>query len=98
MPQTGVEVPTYFFESLGYMVPDRHMDPYFAEFLPLTKEMEPKGHMHPGLSFFTCWMASCRYTMATRNACWRAAMRFILTRALPTPTSAREGSLRGRLL
>ena len=51
MPQTGVEVPTYFFESLGYMVPDRHMDPYFAEFLPLTKEMEPKGHMHPGFEF-----------------------------------------------
>jgi len=51
MPQTGVEVPTYFFESLGYMVPDRHMDPYFAEFVPLTKEMEPKGHMHPGYEF-----------------------------------------------
>ena len=51
MPQTGVEVPTYFFESLGYMVPDRQMDPYFAEFVPLTKEMEPKAHMHPGSEF-----------------------------------------------
>jgi transcriptional regulator with XRE-family HTH domain len=51
MPQTGVEFPTYFFESLGYMVPDRPMDPYFAEFIPLTKEMEPKGHMHPGFEF-----------------------------------------------
>ena len=30
LPQTGVDVPTYFFESLGYMVPDRDMDPYFA--------------------------------------------------------------------
>src|ERR1017187_5987616 len=27
LPQTGVEFPTYFFESLGYMVPDRPMDP-----------------------------------------------------------------------
>jgi len=36
MPQTGVDQPTYFFESLGYMVPDRHMDPYFAEFIPVT--------------------------------------------------------------
>jgi len=27
LPQTGVEFPTYFFESLGYMVPDRQMDP-----------------------------------------------------------------------
>src|ERR1700733_3702406 len=31
LPQTGVDDPTYFFESLGYMVPDRHMDPYYAE-------------------------------------------------------------------
>jgi len=51
LPQTGVDLPTYFFESLGYMVPDRHMDPYFAEFIPLTKEMEPKAHMHPGFEF-----------------------------------------------
>ena len=27
LPQTGIEPPTYFFESLGYMVPDRHLDP-----------------------------------------------------------------------
>jgi transcriptional regulator with XRE-family HTH domain len=51
MPQTGVEVPTYSFESLGYMVADRQMDPYYAEFVPLTKEMEPKAHMHPGSEF-----------------------------------------------
>jgi transcriptional regulator with XRE-family HTH domain len=51
LPQTGVDSPTYFFESLGYMVPDRHMDPYFAEFVPLTKEMLPKAHMHPGFEF-----------------------------------------------
>jgi transcriptional regulator with XRE-family HTH domain len=51
LPQTGVAIPTYYFESLGYMVPDRHMDPYFAEFVPLTKEMEPKAHMHAGFEF-----------------------------------------------
>ncbi len=51
LPQTAVTVPTYFFESLGYMVPDRHMDPYFAQFVPLTKEMDPKAHMHPGFEF-----------------------------------------------
>jgi transcriptional regulator with XRE-family HTH domain len=51
MPQTGVDSPTYFFESLGYMVPDRHMDPYFAEFQPLTKEMDSKAHLHPGFEF-----------------------------------------------
>lgn len=51
MPQTGVEPPTYFFESLGYMVPDRAMDPYFAEFVPLEKNAEPKSHLHAGFEF-----------------------------------------------
>jgi transcriptional regulator with XRE-family HTH domain len=51
LPQTGVEPPTYFFESLGYMVPDRHMDPYFAEFVPMARTLEPKAHMHPGFEF-----------------------------------------------
>ena len=51
LPQTGVEPPATFIESLGYMAPDREMDPYFAEFQPLTKEMEPKAHMHAGSEF-----------------------------------------------
>ena len=51
MPQTGVEPPSYTFESLGYMVPDRHMDPYYAEFVPLPEQVEPKSHMHPGFEF-----------------------------------------------
>jgi transcriptional regulator with XRE-family HTH domain len=51
LPQTGVDEPTYFFESLGYMVPDRHMDPYFAEFIPLGKNQESRAHMHPGYEF-----------------------------------------------
>jgi transcriptional regulator with XRE-family HTH domain len=51
MPQTGVEPPTYTFESLGYMVPDRHMDPYFAEFVPLPENVEPRSHMHAGFEF-----------------------------------------------
>ena len=51
LPQTGVEPPAYFFESLGYMVPDRHMDPYFAEFIPMARTPDPKAHMHPGYEF-----------------------------------------------
>jgi transcriptional regulator with XRE-family HTH domain len=51
MPQTGVEPPTYTFESLGYMVPDRLMDPYFAEFVPLPQQVEPKAHQHGGFEF-----------------------------------------------
>ena len=51
MPQTGVEPPAYTFESLGYMVPDRHMDPYYAEFLPLPPQVEPRAHVHAGFEF-----------------------------------------------
>lgn len=51
LPQTGAAVPAYFFESLGYLVPDREMDPYLAEFMPLTEEMGPTAHMHPGVEF-----------------------------------------------
>jgi transcriptional regulator with XRE-family HTH domain len=51
LPQTGVDPPTYFFESLGYMVPDRYMDPYYAEFLPVEEEKEAKAHVHAGFEF-----------------------------------------------
>jgi transcriptional regulator with XRE-family HTH domain len=51
LPQTGMDSPTYFFESLGYLVPDRHMDPYFAEFVPPGPNAEPKAHLHPGFEF-----------------------------------------------
>lgn len=51
MPQTGVENPTYFFESLAYMVPDRHLDPYYAEFVPLNDAGEARPHVHPGYEF-----------------------------------------------
>ncbi len=51
MPQSGVDDPTYYFESLGYMVPDRQLDPYIAEFLPLRKGSDVKAHVHPGSEF-----------------------------------------------
>jgi transcriptional regulator with XRE-family HTH domain len=51
LPQTGVDDPTYFFESLGYMVPDRQLDPYYAEFIPLKKSTDVKPHVHPGYEF-----------------------------------------------
>ena len=50
LPQTGVPDPTYFFESLGYLVPDRALDPYLAEFLP-HKAGEPRSHQHLGAEF-----------------------------------------------
>jgi transcriptional regulator with XRE-family HTH domain len=51
LPQTGVDDPTYYFESLGYMVPDRHLDPYYAEFVPLKKNTDVRPHVHPGYEF-----------------------------------------------
>jgi hypothetical protein len=46
-----VDDPTYYFESLGYMVPDRQLDPYYAEFVPLKKSVEVRPHVHPGYEF-----------------------------------------------
>ena len=51
LPQSGVADPCYFFESLGYMVPDRQLDPYFAEFLPAKKGREARAHQHTGCEF-----------------------------------------------
>lgn len=51
LPQSGVEDPTYFFESLGYLVPDRTLDPYLAEFIPLKKTAEVRSHVHAGFEF-----------------------------------------------
>ncbi|MHB8302227.1 MAG: helix-turn-helix domain-containing protein [Acidobacteriaceae bacterium] len=51
LPQTGVTDPTYFFESLGYLVPDRTLDPYLAEFVPLKKNVEVRSHVHVGFEF-----------------------------------------------
>src|ERR1700727_3109115 len=51
LPQTGADDPAYFFESLGYQVPDRQLDPYFAEFLPLKEGRAPRPHQHAGCEF-----------------------------------------------
>jgi transcriptional regulator with XRE-family HTH domain len=51
LPQSGAQDPSYFFESLGYMVPDRQLDPYFAEFLPPKPGREPRAHQHFGCEF-----------------------------------------------
>lgn len=57
LPQSGVDDPSYFFESLGYLVPDRQLDPYFAEFLPAktakpgNARQEPRSHQHFGCEF-----------------------------------------------
>lgn len=51
LPQTGVDDPTYYFESLAFLVPDRQIDPYHAEFLPLKASQTVRPHMHAGFEF-----------------------------------------------
>ncbi|HEV2646604.1 MAG TPA: cupin domain-containing protein [Acidobacteriaceae bacterium] len=48
LPQSNTDDPSYFFESLGYLVPDRQLDPYLAEFLP---GKNPRSHQHFGCEF-----------------------------------------------
>jgi transcriptional regulator with XRE-family HTH domain len=51
LPQSGVSDPAYYFESLGYLVPDRQLDPYFAEFLPAKPDQPARSHQHFGCEF-----------------------------------------------
>jgi len=51
LPQSGVESPSYFFENLGYMVPERQVDPYLAEFIVPKRKVDIKSHAHPGQEF-----------------------------------------------
>jgi transcriptional regulator with XRE-family HTH domain len=51
LPQTGVDDPSYYFESMGYLVPDRQLDPYFAEFLPAKEGRVLRAHQHVGCEF-----------------------------------------------
>lgn len=51
LPQSGVEHPGYFFESLGSLIPDRNLDPYFAQFLPAKPGRDARAHQHVGSEF-----------------------------------------------
>ena len=33
------------------MVPDRQLDPYYAEFIPIKKTVDVRPHVHPGYEF-----------------------------------------------
>src|ERR1700744_1426221 len=48
LPQTGADVPGYFFESLGAVPNSNHMAPYIAEFLPAADNTEQREHSHAG--------------------------------------------------
>jgi transcriptional regulator with XRE-family HTH domain len=67
LPQSGVDDPTYYFESLAYMVPDRQLDPYFAEFVPAKKATEVRPHVHPGYEFLYLLQGDLEIRHGDRN-------------------------------
>ncbi len=50
-PQTGVEEPGYYFESLGQVPAEQAIWPYVTEFLPTTGKSTPRSHRHSGNEF-----------------------------------------------
>ena len=62
MPQTGVEDPGYFFESLGHVPQDGGIAPYIAEFLTATDRRQPRSHAHVGSEFLYVLSGCLRLT------------------------------------
>ena len=62
LPQTGVEDPGYFFESLGHVPLDGGVAPYLAEFLPATDRRQPRSHAHAGSEFLFVLSGCLRLT------------------------------------
>ncbi len=62
LPQTGVNDPGYFFESLGHVPLDGGIAPYVADFLPASDRRQPKTHGHPGAEFLYVLQGCLRLT------------------------------------
>ena len=93
LPQTGVEEPSYYFESLGYMVPDRHMDPVFRGVRAGWARRRSRSRTCiRAMSSFTCWTENWGCSMVSIRRPWCRAMRSTSIRVPPTPTRARAPS------
>lgn len=62
LPQSGVEDPGYFFESLGHVPIDGGIAPYVAEFLEANERRQPKSHAHAGAEFLYILSGCLRLT------------------------------------
>ncbi|HLI77145.1 MAG TPA: XRE family transcriptional regulator [Acidobacteriaceae bacterium] len=62
LPQTGVDDPGYFFESLGHVPLDGGIAPYVADFLPATDRRQPRSHAHAGSEFLYVLSGCLRLT------------------------------------
>ncbi len=101
LPQSGTDDPAYYFESLGYLVPDRQLDPYFAEFLPNVKPR--RAHQHPGCEFLYVMEGEleithgdARHRLETGDAVYfDANTPHSYTNASPSPSKALIVTLQG---
>lgn len=62
LPQSGVDDPGYFFESLGHVPLDGGIAPYIAEFLSATDRRQPRSHAHAGSEFLYVLAGCLRLT------------------------------------
>jgi transcriptional regulator with XRE-family HTH domain len=62
LPQSGVDDPGYFFESLGHVPLDGGIAPYVAEFLTATERRQPRSHAHAGSEFLYVLSGCLRLT------------------------------------
>ncbi len=62
LPQSGVDDPGYYFESLGHVPLDGGISPYVAEFLEATDKRQPRAHAHAGSEFLYVLAGCLRLT------------------------------------
>ena len=62
LPQSGVDDPGYFFESLGHVPIEGGITPYVAEFLEASEKRLPKTHAHAGAEFLYILTGCLRLT------------------------------------
>ena len=62
LPQSGVDDPGYYFESLGHVPIDGGITPYVAEFLEASEKRQPKTHAHAGAEFLYILSGCLRLT------------------------------------
>lgn len=62
LPQSGVDDPGYYFESLGHVPVDGGITPYVAEFLEASEKRQAKTHAHAGAEFLYILSGCLRLT------------------------------------
>jgi transcriptional regulator with XRE-family HTH domain len=67
LPQSGADVPSYFFESLGAVPNGSQIVPYIAEFLPADGKKPQHQHQHAGAEFLYVLSGTLQVTHGDRT-------------------------------